>query len=96
MADEIPAQISATGLDGWYTELSSQDKVRVRRYLNGIDTSSGLALLIDLMGRAGEDHNYKLAITAGEYLESLDLSPADRFRVTEARIEGLFGNDRFD
>ncbi|MDO5862381.1 MAG: hypothetical protein Q4Q58_06290 [Thermoplasmata archaeon] len=96
MADEIPAQISATGLDGWYTELSSQDKVRVRRYLNGIDTSSSLALIIDLMGRAGEDHNYKLAVTAGEYLEAQELSDLDRYRVTEALIEGMFGNDMFE
>lgn len=96
MADETPAQISEAGLEGWYSSLSSQDKVRTRRYLGGIDTSSPLALLLELMARAEEDHNYKLAVSVGEHLESVELSDLDRFRATEAYIEGLFGCDRFE
>lgn len=96
MADEIPKQVAEVGLGGWYEGLSSQDRVRVRRYLDGIDTGSELGFLTDLMARAVDDHNYKLAVTAGEHLEGMDLDDESRFRATEAMIEGLFGSDRFD
>ncbi len=84
------------GLDGWYTGLTSQDRVRVRRYLNGIDTSSEMAFLLELMARAVEDHNYKLSVTAGMYLEDRELDDHSRFIVTEGLIEGLFGADQFE
>lgn len=96
MADETPAQVVDAGLGDWYTGLSSQDRVRVRRYVEGIDTSSPLGFLTDLMSRAVEDHNYKLAVTAGRYLEGADLGDAERFEATEGLIEGLFGSDAYD
>lgn len=96
MADAIPEKISEAGLSDWYGSLSPQDKVRTRRYLDGIDSSSANAFLVDLMARAVDDHNYKLAVTAGEELESMELSDLDRFRATEGFIEGLFGSDMFD
>ncbi len=89
-------QVSEVGLDGWYTGLTSQDRVRVRRYLNGIDTSSEMAFLLELMARAVEDHNYKLSVTAGMYLEDRELDDHSRFIVTEGLIEGLFGADQFE
>lgn len=96
MADEIPKQVSEAGLDDWYSGLSSQDRVRTRRYLEGISTSSAATFLDDLMARAVEDHNYKLAVTAGKYLDGMELSDFDRFRSTELLIEGMFGADDFD
>ena len=96
MADEIPSQISEAGLDDWYSGLTSQDRVRTRRYLDGIDTSSGVALLSDLIVRAVEDHNYKLAVTAGRFLDGMELSDYDRFKTTEIYIEGLFGADEYE
>lgn len=96
MVDATPVQIAEAKLDQWYYELSSQDRVRVRRYLEGIDTSSDVAFLIDLMKRASDDHNYKLAVTAGEALEQRDLDDVSRFNATEGYIEGLFGSDNFD
>lgn len=96
MADEIPRQVTEAGLDGWYGSLSPQDRVRVRRYVDGISTGSELAFLEDLMARAVDDHNYKLAVTAGEHLEGLELSDRERFEATEGMIEGLFGSERYE
>lgn len=95
MTDETPEQVQQAGLGEWYAGLSSQDKVRTRRYLNGIDTSSPAAFLEDLIARAIDDHNYKLAVTAGNHLETLDLDDYDRFVATESYIEGLFGADQY-
>ncbi len=95
MADAVPTQVTEAGLEGWYSGLTSQDKVRVRRYVEGIDTSSELGFITDLMARAVEDHNYKLAVIAGLYLGNVELSSLDRFIANEGLIEGLFGCDMF-
>lgn len=94
--DSIPQEITDAGLQDWFSSLNDPNKVKVGRYLKGIDTSSPQALLVQLMDRATEDHNYRLAATAGEYALSLDLDDYSRFRVTESYIEGLFGADRYD
>lgn len=96
MVDDIPKQITEAGLDDWYSGLTSQDRVRTRRYLEGIDTSSPIAFLDDLMVRAVDDHNYKLAVTAGKHLDGMELSDYDRFMSTELLIEGMFGADDFE
>ena len=95
MVDETPKQVSEAGLDAWYAGLSSQDRVRTRRYLDGICTSSEVGFLNELMARAAEDSNYKLAVTAGRYLDGMELSDIDRFDSTEHLIEGLFGSDDY-
>ena len=68
---EIPKEIVDAGLSDWYETLSDPNKVRMRRYIQGIDTSSPQAFLVQLMQRATEDHNYGLSIVAGEYAACL-------------------------
>ena len=96
MSTEAPAEISAVGLNEWYDSLNDMNKVKVKRYLNCIDTTSKQDFLVDLMIRSGKDSNYGLSITAGQYALSQDLSDYDRFKVTEAYIDGLFGAEKFD
>ena len=96
MSQETPAEISAVGLDEWYASLNDMNKVKVKRYLNCIDTTSKKDFLVDLMMRSGKDSNYGLSVMAGQYALSQDLSDYDRFKVTEAYIDGLFGAEKFD
>ena len=96
MSQEIPAEVAAVGLNEWYDSLNDMNKVKVRRYLDRIDTASKQGFLVDLMVRSGKDANYGLSVTAGEYALKQDLSDYDRFKVTEAYIDGLFGAERFD
>ena len=91
MAQDTPAAIGAVGLNEWYDSLNDVNKVKVNRYLDSINTSSKQDFLVDLMKRSSEDHNYKLSILAGQYALTQDLSDYDRFKVTEAYIDGLFG-----
>ena len=95
-ANPVPLEIEAAGVAGWYEGLNDPSKVKVRRYLQGIDTSSPQAFFIDLMLRSEEDHNYGLSASAGSYALSLDLDDYDRFKVTEAYIDGLYGSERYD
>lgn len=94
--DNMPQEIVDAGLQDWYSSLNDPTKVKVRRYLQGIDTSSPEALLIQLMDRSTEDHNYKLSAAIGQYALSRDLDDYQRFKVTESYIDGLFGADMFD
>ena len=48
------------------------------------------------MVRSSNDANYGLSVIAGEYALSQDLSDYDRFKVTEAYIDGLFGANKFE
>ena len=96
MSQETPAEISAVGLNEWYASLNDMNKVKVKRYLNCIDTTSKQDFLVDLMMRSGKDSNYGLSVMAGQYALSQDLSDYDRFKVTEAYIDGLFGAEKFD
>ncbi len=93
---EIPQEIAIAGLSDWYAGLNDPSKVKVRRYLRGIDTSSAAALLIDLMLRSEEDHNYGLSVTAGSYAVSMALDDYQLFKVREAYIDGLFGSEKYD
>ena len=96
MSQEMPAEISAVGLVEWYDSLNDMNKVKVKRYLNCIDTTSKQSFLVDLMIRSSNDANYGLSVLAGEYALSQDLSDYDRFKVTEAYIDGLFGAEKYD
>ena len=96
MSQEIPAEVSAVGLDEWFSGLNDPNKVKVKRYLNGIDTSSVKSFFIDLMGRSYEDHNYKLSAAVGEYAKNLEMDDYSRFMVSESYIDGLFGAQMFD
>jgi hypothetical protein len=96
MASETPAEITAVGLEEWFGSLNDMDKVKVKRYLNCIDTTSKQNFLVDLMKRSSDDHNYKLSVMAGKYALSHELTDYDKFVVTEAYIDGLFGAEDFE
>ncbi len=93
---EVPMEIKKAGLEDWYLTLNDPDKVKLRRYLSGIDSSSPKDFLVQLMQRAINDHNYGLSITVGAYAATHEMDDYSRFVITEGYIEGLFGADRFD
>lgn len=96
MEQEFPAEIVTTGLQEWYSGLNDPTRVKVRRYLRDIDTSSSRALLKQLMSRSFDDSNYRLSIVAGTYLRTMDMDDYDRFMVNEAYIDGLYGAEEYE
>ena len=93
---EIPAEVSAAGVSSWYASLNDPGRVKARRYLAGIDTSSPEAFMTDLMFRSADDHNYRFSAEIGDYALSKEMDPYTRFKVTEAYIEGLYGSERYE
>lgn len=93
---EVPQEVVDAGVSDWFQALNDPDKVKVRRYLQGIDTSSVQAFVTELMRRCTEDHNYKLSVSVGSFARQTELDDYSRFLVNEAYIEGLFGAERFD
>ncbi len=93
---EVPKEAADAGASDWFLSLNDPDKVKVRRYLRGIDTSSLQAFFSDLMRRSTEDHNYKLSVSVGSSARQAVTDGYSRFLVNEAYIEGLFGAERYE
>ena len=92
---DISKEVADAGLADWYDTLNDPTRVKMRRYLQGIDTTSPQAFLVQLMQRATEDHNYGLSITAGEYAADHEMDDYSWFVITEGYIDGLFGAERY-
>jgi hypothetical protein len=93
---DVPVQISKIGLDKWYSGLSDQDKVRLGRYLDGSDVSSGPAFFKSVMDHADEDHNYALSVSMGEYALGIRMEEIERFYILEDLIIAYFHIKDYD
>lgn len=90
---DVPKEISAVKLSKWYEALDERDKNRLSGYVEGADTSSKAALIADMMSRANADGNSSAAITLGEFAETQNFTPAERFLIIEEYILALFEKD---
>jgi hypothetical protein len=90
---DVPREVSAVKLSKWYDALDDRNKTRLSRYVTGANTSSKGAFLLDLMLKANAEENYAAAVVVGEFAEIQKFNNAERFDLTEAYIEALFGND---
>lgn len=90
---DVPREVSAVKLSKWYDALDDRNKTRLSRYVTGANTSSKGAFLMDLMLKANAEENYSAAVVVGEFAETQKFNNAERFDLTEAYIEALFGND---
>lgn len=90
---DVPREVSAVKLSKWYDALDDRNKTRLSRYVTGANTSSKGAFLLDLMLKANAEENYAAAVVVGEFAETQKFNNAERFDLTEAYIEALFGND---
>jgi hypothetical protein len=94
--NDIPNEISKTGLDEWYSALSDKDKVKVGRYLADSDTTSALTFSLSVMRKANLEENHAAAVIVGENILKTDLADADRFDALEEIIPALFGVNRYE
>ena len=93
----IPKEILEVRLGEWYSGLSDQNKVKIRRYLEGSDTSSALNFTLFVMRNANQEENHAAAIIAGEnILKDDDLEKIERFDVLEEIIPAYYGAGRYD
>ena len=92
----VPDEISATGLGEWYSSLSDQDKIKLRRYLNDADTASRHACLSSVANAAVLDENYSFAVFVCEECMRYDMTDVQKFLLTETTIEAYTGAKRYD
>jgi hypothetical protein len=94
---KVPAEIKKAKLEGWYSGLDDQSKVRMSRYLQGINTGSSFDFFTDAIGKAMADENYAFAVKLCEDIYSnVDMTDLQRFSVNELLIDSYFGCERFD
>ena len=60
MAAQIPEQVSNVGLQDWYASLSEMDRIKINKYIDKADPSSGFSLIVTLIRAAKERPNKTL------------------------------------
>ena len=93
---DIPKEISKVRLGEWYSGLSDQNKVKIRRYLENSDTTSALNFALSVMRNANKEENCAVAILAGENVLKSDLDGIEKFDVLEEIIPAYYGAGRYD
>ena len=93
---DVPEEISKVKLDEWYSGLSDQDKVKLKRYLEGSDTSSAPNFCLSVMRKANMEENNKVAVLTGESILGRDLDVLNRFDILEEIIPAYYGTKRYE
>ena len=93
---DIPEEISKVKLSEWYSGLSDQEKVKVKRYLKDSDTSSAVKFAISVMGAAVKEENYSVAVLVGENILKQKLIGIERYDVLEEIIPAYFYVKKYD
>ena len=94
-AADVPKEISDSHIDEWYSSLSDQDKVKLKRYLKGAGTSA-YAVLSSVADAAIADENYQFAASVCEECLRHKLTDMEKFSVTESLIESYVQTKRYD
>lgn len=93
---DIPAQVSESGMDEWYSKLDDQTKVKLKRYIDRAKTDSKMSFFISVMDAALADENYQFAAFMGKNASEEKISDLQRFILNEHLIESYMGTEEFD
>ena len=94
---KTPAEIKKAKLEDWYSGLDDQSKMKVSRYLQGVNVSSSYAFFTDMIGRAIADENYQFAVKLCiDAYENVPMTDYERFKLNELLIVAYCMCDRND
>lgn len=93
---DVPTEVIKADVIDWFNSLDSTSKIKLKRYLSDIDTSSSERFFVDLITRSIDDHNYHMAVMVGKNIKNYDINDYNRFKINELYIEGLFGINNFN
>ncbi|MBR7124282.1 MAG: hypothetical protein IKC93_05390 [Candidatus Methanomethylophilaceae archaeon] len=63
MTSEIPVKVEEAGLVEWYQTLSDLDRVKLRKYIDKVDSTSQFSFFISLIRAAVSDENYRFGVS---------------------------------
>ena len=94
---KVPAEIKKAKLEDWYSGLDDQSKIRISRYLEGVNVKTPFSFFIDVIGRAIADENNAFAVKLCDDTYSyVDMTDYQKFLVNELLIVAYFGCERYD
>ena len=93
---DIPEEISKVKLSEWYSGLSDQEKVKVKRYLKDSDTSSAVKFSLSVMGAAVKEENHSVVVLVGENILKSGIGGIERYDVLEEIIPAYFNVRKYD
>lgn len=96
MTAQIPQKVIEAGLEEWFSSLSEMDRVKVGKYADKTDSSSGFMFLLTLVRAALADENYRLALSVCTSTSGMSFDIYQRFLINEEFIEALTGREMYE
>ena len=94
---KVPAEIRKAKLEDWYSGLDDQSRIRISRYLEGVNVRSPFDFFLDAVHRAIADENSAFAVRLCEDAYSnVGMTDYQRFLLNELLIDAYFGCERYD
>lgn len=94
---KVPAEIRKAKLEDWYSGLDDQSRIRISRYLEGVNAKAPFDFFIAVIGKAIADENNAFAVRLCEDTYSnVDMTDHQKFLVNELLIVAYFGCERYD
>jgi hypothetical protein len=94
--DNVPEEIHRAGVSEWYRGLSEQDRLKLGRYLSGIEAHNPCTFFTSLISAADADENYKFAASLRDVARGSVDTDYERFMLGEALIDPLIGAGMID
>ena len=96
MTSEIPVKVEEAGLVEWYQTLSDLDRVKLRKYIDKVDSASKFAFFISLIRAALADENYRFGVSLCIATSPMAFNAYERFLINEEFIEALVGREMYE
>ena len=94
---KVPAEIKKAKLEDWYSGLDDQGRIRISRYLEGINVRTPFDFFTVVIGKSIADENCAFAVKLCEDTYSnVDMTDFQKFSVNELLIVAYFGCERYD
>lgn len=94
---KVPAEIRKAKLEDWYSGLDDQSRIRISRYLEGVNTRTPFDFFMDTVRRSIADENNAFAVKLCEDAYAFaDMTEYQRFLLNELLIDAYFGCERYD
>ena len=96
MTSEIPVKVEEAGLVEWYQTLSDLDRVKLRKYIDKVDSTSQFSFFISLIRAAVSDENYRFGVSLCIATSPMAFDAYERFQINEEFIEALVGREMYE
>ncbi len=96
MAAQIPDKVAQAGLGDWYTSLSDMDRIKINKYIDKADPSSGFMFLLTMVRAAVADENYRFGLSLCVSTSQMPFDAYQRFLMNEEFIAVLIGREMYD